>query len=120
MSPSRLCWARITINSPRRLLGKRSSGTRPWHAQTPWQLTSAPATCRTPFGPFVCLPTPTSYAKSTTAHVIANIRLFDELVRLGLGESASYQRARRLAWDWLMKYRMKKRPVGSLLRRHRD
>jgi hypothetical protein len=25
-------------------------------------------------------------------------------VRLGLGDAASYQRSRRLAWDWLMKY----------------
>jgi hypothetical protein len=42
-----------------------------------------------------------------TAHVIANIRLFDELIRLGLGNSAAYQGARRRAWDWLMKYPMK-------------
>jgi hypothetical protein len=39
-----------------------------------------------------------------TAHVIASIKLFDELLRLGLGDAASYQRTRRLAWDWLMKY----------------
>jgi len=48
-----------------------------------------------------------------TAHVIANIRLFDELARLGLGESASYQRARRLAWDWLMRYPMKNNLWGA-------
>ena len=39
-----------------------------------------------------------------TAHVISNIKLFDELLRLGLGEAEAYTRARRLAWDWLMKY----------------
>jgi hypothetical protein len=48
-----------------------------------------------------------------TAHVIANVRLFDELVRLALGNSASYQDARRLAWDWLMKYPMKNNLWGA-------
>ncbi len=42
-----------------------------------------------------------------TANVIAPIRLFDELVRLGLGNGSAYQRARQMAWDWLMSYPMK-------------
>jgi hypothetical protein len=39
-----------------------------------------------------------------SAHVIASIKLFDELLRLGLGDAAAYRRSRRMAWDWLMKY----------------
>jgi hypothetical protein len=39
-----------------------------------------------------------------TADMIAGIKLFDELLHLRWGDVASYQRSRRLAWDWLMKY----------------
>jgi hypothetical protein len=42
-----------------------------------------------------------------TAHVIADVKLFDELTRLGLGNAAAYQRARQMAWEWMMKYPMK-------------
>jgi len=42
-----------------------------------------------------------------TANVIAPIKLFDELIRLGLGNAPAYQRARQMAWDWLMAYPMK-------------
>jgi hypothetical protein len=48
-----------------------------------------------------------------TAHVIANVRLFGEMIRLGLGNSASYQGARRLAWDWLMKYPIRNNLWGA-------
>lgn len=37
-----------------------------------------------------------------TAHAIAPIKLFDELVRLGLGDTAAYQGARDAAWTWLL------------------
>ncbi len=40
------------------------------------------------------------------AHVIAPIRLFDELIRLNLGNVAAYQAARTTAWNWLMTYPM--------------
>ena len=40
------------------------------------------------------------------ADVIAPIRLFDELIRLGLGNVAGYQAARQTAWTWLMAYPM--------------
>ena len=40
------------------------------------------------------------------ADVIAPIRLFDELIRLGLGDIAGYQATRQIAWDWLMAYPM--------------
>jgi Concanavalin A-like lectin/glucanases superfamily/Bacterial Ig domain len=40
------------------------------------------------------------------AHVIAPIRLFDELIRLNLGNVAAYQVARTTAWNWLMAYPM--------------
>jgi hypothetical protein len=39
-----------------------------------------------------------------TANTIGPIRLFDELLRLDLGKTREYRRARRLAWDWLMTY----------------
>ena len=41
-----------------------------------------------------------------TAHVIAPIRLFDELIRLNLGNVAGYSSARQAAWSWLMTYPM--------------
>ena len=37
-----------------------------------------------------------------TANVIGAIALFDELVRLRLGEASNYQAARATAWKWLM------------------
>lgn len=41
-----------------------------------------------------------------SAHVIAPIRLFDELIRLNLGNTSSYTTARQIAWNWLMTYPM--------------
>lgn len=41
-----------------------------------------------------------------SAHVIAPIKLFDGLVGLGLGNTASYQAARQTAWSWMMTYPM--------------
>ncbi len=41
-----------------------------------------------------------------TSHVIAPIRLFDELIRLNLGNVSAYQTARATAWTWLMTYPM--------------
>jgi hypothetical protein len=34
--------------------------------------------------------------------IVAPVRLFDELLRLGEGDSPSYQRARDVAWKWLL------------------
>ena len=42
-----------------------------------------------------------------SAQVIAAIKLFDELGRLGLDGAGDYSRARKIAWNWLMKYPMK-------------
>lgn len=39
-----------------------------------------------------------------TANVVEPIMLFDELIRLGLGDVISYKRVREGAWAWLMKY----------------
>ncbi len=39
-----------------------------------------------------------------TANVIDPIQLFDELVRLGLGNTSSYQSARTSAWNWMYAY----------------
>jgi hypothetical protein len=41
-----------------------------------------------------------------SSNVIGPIRLFDELVRLNLGDLPAYRKARQAAWDWLMKYPM--------------
>jgi hypothetical protein len=41
-----------------------------------------------------------------SANVVEPIMLFDELIRLHQGDTASYKRVRQGAWDWLMKYPM--------------
>lgn len=46
----------------------------------------------------------TSQSEEYCADVVAPIRLFDELVRLGLGDTNTYQNARQTAWNWLMTY----------------
>lgn len=38
------------------------------------------------------------------ANVIGPIKLFDGLIRLGLGKTTAYQAARQTAWNWLMAY----------------
>jgi hypothetical protein len=35
--------------------------------------------------------------------VVGPVRLFDELIRLELGDTASFKKARDLAWDWVVK-----------------
>jgi hypothetical protein len=42
-----------------------------------------------------------------SANVIGPIRLFDELVRLNLGDVPAYRRARHMAWTWMMDFPMK-------------
>jgi len=42
-----------------------------------------------------------------TADAIGPVKLFDELLRLGLGNAVAFRRARALAWDWMMKYPMR-------------
>ena len=42
-----------------------------------------------------------------SANVVEPIMLFDELIRLGQGDVAAYQRVRQGAWDWLQTYPMK-------------
>ncbi len=42
------------------------------------------------------------------AHLAGTLRLFDELIRLNLGNVAAYQTARTAAWNWLLAY-----PLGS-------
>jgi hypothetical protein len=38
--------------------------------------------------------------------VVANVRLLDELVRLQVGDTASYEKTRALAWKWILDYPM--------------
>jgi len=40
------------------------------------------------------------------AHVVSPIELFDELIRLKLGNTADYQNARQSVWTWMMTYPM--------------
>ncbi|MEI7895031.1 MAG: hypothetical protein WCI05_18190 [Myxococcales bacterium] len=42
-----------------------------------------------------------------SSHVLGALQLFDELVRLGLGDTAAYARARALTWTWLQAFPMK-------------
>jgi hypothetical protein len=36
--------------------------------------------------------------------VVGPVRLFDELIRLGVGDTGAYERARDLAWRWLLRH----------------
>ncbi len=38
---------------------------------------------------------------------VAPVRLFDELIRLHAGDVASFQRARNIAWKWILRYPMR-------------
>jgi hypothetical protein len=38
--------------------------------------------------------------------VVASVRLLAELIRLNEGNVAEYERSRKLAWDWILKYPM--------------
>jgi hypothetical protein len=38
--------------------------------------------------------------------VVAPVRLFSELIRIKAGDTAAYERARKIAWDWVLKYPM--------------
>jgi hypothetical protein len=42
-----------------------------------------------------------------SANVVGALTLFDELARLGLGDAASYRRARAMAYAWLMRVPMR-------------
>jgi hypothetical protein len=42
-----------------------------------------------------------------SANVVEPIMLFDELLRLKLGNTADYEKVRQGAWDWLQEYPMK-------------
>jgi len=48
--------------------------------------------------------TGTKIREEYTANTIGPIRLFDELIRLKLGNKPAWHRARDLAWAWLMNY----------------
>lgn len=50
--------------------------------------------------------TGTHIREEYTANTIGPIRLFDELLRLKLGNTPAYARAREVAWHWLMTYPM--------------
>lgn len=41
-----------------------------------------------------------------SSNVIGPLHLFDELVRLSLGDVPAYRRAREMAWSWMMTYPM--------------
>ena len=38
--------------------------------------------------------------------VVASVGLFDELLQLGVGNAARYERARTLAWSWLLEHQL--------------
>jgi hypothetical protein len=43
--------------------------------------------------------------------VVASVRLFDELVRLGVGDSAGYRKTRDLAWQWILSIQLTENPA---------
>jgi hypothetical protein len=53
--------------------------------------------------------TGTRIREEYTANTIGPIRLLDELLRLELGNTQEYRRARTLAWGWLMTYPVRNR-----------
>jgi hypothetical protein len=52
-------------------------------------------------------PMPGATSDDYCADVIGPIRLLDEMIRLGIGDQRLWQRARRIAWSWLMEYPMR-------------
>jgi hypothetical protein len=48
-----------------------------------------------------------------TSDAIGPVKLFDEMIRLRLGDAPAYQRARKLAWDWLMTFPIKNNLWGG-------
>jgi Prolyl oligopeptidase family len=38
--------------------------------------------------------------------IVGPVRLFDDLIELGIGNTAAYQRARDLAWNWLLQVQL--------------
>jgi hypothetical protein len=52
--------------------------------------------------PFRVLAEDGTILENYTADVIEPIRLLDELIRLNVGNVATYQSARQVAWNWLM------------------
>ena len=36
--------------------------------------------------------------------IASSVRMFDELIRLKAGDTAAYQRARDMAWGWVLQY----------------
>ncbi len=39
-----------------------------------------------------------------TSNTIGPIRLLDEMIRIGQGDTQAYRKTRQIAWNWLMKY----------------
>lgn len=49
----------------------------------------------------------TNFAREEySSNVIGPVKLFDELLRLRLGDERAFRNARELAWNWMMKYPM--------------
>ena len=44
--------------------------------------------------------------------IVAPVRLFDELIRIGEGDSASYKKARDLAWQWILNNPLNKKSAA--------
>jgi len=51
--------------------------------------------------------TGTKIREEYTSNVIFAIMLFDDLIKMKQGDVPAYQRARKLAWDWMMEFPMK-------------
>ncbi len=42
--------------------------------------------------------------------VVASVRLFEELIRLGVGDTSSYRKTRDLAWNWILAVQLTENP----------
>jgi hypothetical protein len=71
------------------------------HSPWPFRVNALDNVTLTPASPL-----PGATSDDYCADVIGPIRLFDELIRLGIGDQVLLQRARRTAWNWLMQYPM--------------
>ncbi len=48
-----------------------------------------------------------------TSDAIGPVKLFDEMIRLRLGDVAAYQRARKTGWEWIMSFPLKNNLWGA-------
>jgi hypothetical protein len=46
--------------------------------------------------------------------IVASVRLFDELIRIGAGDTAGFRKTRDLAWNWILTIQLTENPSSDL------